>query len=305
MDTALVGILEFPDNRFANDVVSRLGDVPVEFMSLSAERVPVERGYRVVVDRLSFQYVFLKEAVKSLAINGTYVVNNPFAASSTNKLVEIELGTRLGLTFPRTIVLPDRLAIDETEGLVSEPQLERVADEVGLPCVLKPFDGYGWEDVYVVSSMQELRETYHSLRSRHVLVAQQLIKFREYFRTFCFDKRDVLFVKWIPKPLAMGQYLSGDAESVGSAKGMLTDLTIQLNQALDLDVNLVEWCVDGEGRWWAIDAFNEVPDVIPEALPPDCYAWVVDRFAACIMDKLHQGKKNTIPFGLRAPDRVG
>jgi len=74
-------------------------------------------------------------------------------------------------------------------------------------------------------------------------------------------------------------------------------MTIRLNQVLDLDVNTVEWCVDESGRWWIIDAFNEVPDIIPEALPSDCYAWIVDRFAACIKDKLNSNKRNRVPFG--------
>jgi hypothetical protein len=294
----VVGILEFRSDRFINDVISRLSGITVEFISTSGERVPIERAYRVVVDRLSFQYPFLKEIVKGLSLNGTYVINNPFAASLTNKIVEIQLGTRLGLNFPRTMVLPDQSSTDETEGLVSQAQLDRVAEELGFPCILKPFDGYAWEDVYMVRSIEELRQTYHALCSRRVLLAQQLIKYRDYFRVFCFDKRDVLFIKWIPKPFAMGQYLHCDASSIGDVRDRLVELTTQLNQALDLDVNAVEWCVDDEGRWWVIDAFNEVPEVIPEALPPDCYAWIVDRFAACIRDKLDTGKRNRVKLNL-------
>ena len=74
------------------------------------------------------------------------------------------------------------------------------------------------------------------------------------------------------------------------------EMTIKLNEALDLDVNVVEWCLDEEGQWWIIDAFNEVPDVSADALPSRYYAWIVDRFAACIRDKLSTRKKNLIPF---------
>lgn len=292
-----MGILEFRNDRFINDVASRLNDIPVEFMTLAGEEIPIERGYRVVVDRLSFRYTFLREIVKSLALRGTYVINNPFAALSTNKLIEIQVGSRLGISFPKTIALPDQLVVDETEGLVSKPYLDGVAAELGLPCILKPFDGYAWEDVYVVSSTQELSDLYTSLRTRRILLAQQMINFRDYFRVFCFDKRDVLFVKWIPKPLSMGHYLHCEQGSIGDQEERLTALTIELNQALDLDVNVVEWCVDAEGRWWIIDAFNEVPEVIPEALPADCYAWIVDRFVACIKDKLNPAKRNCTPFG--------
>ena len=297
----VIGILESKNDRFINEVVSQLSDIPVEFMHTVGERVPIERTYRVVVDRLSFRYPFLKEIVKSLSLQGTYVINNPFAASLTNKLIEIDLGSRLGLPFPKTIILPDRPATDETEGVASPPSLEQVAEEIGLPCVLKPFDGYAWEDVYVVGSMEELNRVYRSLCSRRVLMAQQLVRFKEYFRAFCFDKRDVLFIKWIPKPLAMGQYLHSDAGIPGDAEHRLTELTTQLNQALDLDVNVVEWCVDEAGRWWVIDAFNEVPEVIPEALPPDYYGWIVSRFAACIRDKLNSGKSNRTIFLTNKP----
>jgi hypothetical protein len=297
VETKLVGILESKNDRFINDVAHRLTDVSVEFMSLGGEKIPIEREYRVVVDRLSFHYPFLKEIVKNLALSGTYVINNPFAASSTNKLIEIQVGSSLGINFPKTVVLPDQLVADEMEGLVSQPYLDRVTAELGLPCIVKPFDGYAWEDVYVVKSTQELRDVYTSLRTRRILLAQQLISFKDYFRVFCFDKRDILFVRWKPKPLAMGHYLHCEPGSIGDQEERLTTLTVKLNQALDLDVNVVEWCLDAEGKWWMIDAFNEVPEVIPEALPTDCYAWVVDRFVACIKDKLDPAKKNRTPFG--------
>jgi hypothetical protein len=296
VETKLVGILESRNDRFINDVVSRLGDVPVEFMALAGEQIPVKRRYRVMVDRLSFCYPFLKEIVKGLALDGTYVINNPFAALSTNKLIEIQVGSTLGISFPKTIVLPDRPVVDENEGLISRPYLDAVAAELGLPCILKPFDGYAWEDVYMVSSVQELKDLYSSLCTRRVLLAQQLISYRDYFRVFCFDKRDVLFVRWIPKPFSMGRYLNCEPDSIGDEREKLTNHTIELNRALDLDVNVVEWCVDGEGRWWMIDAFNEVPEVIPEALPSDYYAWIVDRFAVCIKDKLGSTERNRTPF---------
>jgi hypothetical protein len=296
VETELVGILESRDDRFMNDVVSRLNDIPAEFMTLGGEQIPIKRRYRVVVDRLSFCYPFLKEIVKSLALDGTYVINSPFAALSTNKLIEIQVGSRLGINIPKTVVLPDKLVACEAEGVVSHPYLERVAEELGLPCILKPFDGYAWEDVYVVKTIQELKDSYASLCTRRILLAQQLISFKDFFRVFCFDKRDVLFIKWIPKPLSMGHYLHCEPGSIGDQKETLTAQTIEINRALDLDVNVVEWCVDGEGKWWMIDAFNEVPEVIPEALPSDYYAWIVGRFAACVRDKLDPAKKNRTPF---------
>jgi len=293
----LVGILEDSSDRFITDLVSRLGDIPVEFIRLADEKLPVERGYRVVVDRLSFRYPFLMEIVKSLALGGTYVINNPYAASATNKLIDMKVGSQLDLAFPKTIVLPDQAATAEADSPVIPPNLQRVADEIGFPCILKPFNGYAWQDVYVIRSVDELQNLYVTLAPRHILLAQQLIKFKDYFRVFCIDKKDVLFIRYVPRPSAMGQYLYCDRSEIKDVVDRLADLTIRFNQALDLDVNVVEWCVDEEGRWWVIDAFNEVPEIIPKALPPEYYSWILDRFVACIKDKLGSGKKNRTPFG--------
>jgi len=95
----------------------------------------------------------------------------------------------------------------------------------------------------------------------------------------------------------MGQYLYTTPGILGDAKNSLTELTIQLNKVLDLDVNVVEWCVDEQGRWWVIDAFNEVPEIIPEAFPLDYYTWIVERFAACVKNKLNYSERNRMPFG--------
>ena len=292
----LVGILEDRNDPFITDVVSRLKDVPVEFMSIAEEKIPVERKYRVVVDRLSYRYPFLVELLKNLALSGTYIINNPFAASATNKLIDMSLGSSLGLAFPKTVVLPDQSVIAETEGLVTQPDLRRVAEELGLPFILKPYNGYAWQDVYVIGSVEQLNNIYPELSRRHILMAQQLIRYKDYFRVFCFDKKNVLFIRWVPKPLAMGQYLNCDLTGMKDTADRLTDMTIQLNRALDLDVNVTEWCVDEEGRWWVIDAYNEVPDIVPEALPPNYYLWIVDMFSSCIRDKLDPGKKNRTPF---------
>ncbi|HEY98146.1 MAG TPA: hypothetical protein G4O16_08225 [Dehalococcoidia bacterium] len=291
-----VGILEHKSDRFINDVISQLSDIQIEFISTTGESVPMESSYRVIVDRLSFRYPFLRELMKGLSLGGTYVINNPFTSSLTNKFIEIQLGSRLGLPFPRTIILPDRSSQDETESLVSQPLLEQVTDEIGLPCIIKPFDGYAWEDVYVVNSIDELRERYQSLYSSRILMAQQMIKYTDYFRVFCINKRDILIIKWIPKPLAMGHYLHSDTDLLGDAKNTINTMTIQLNTSLDLDMNVVEWCVDGEGKWWIIDAFNEVPEVIPEALPHDYYTWIVNKFAECISEKLSSDIRNRVPF---------
>jgi len=294
-----VGILESRDETFINDVISKLSGVEVEFLSFRQQAAPISGDYRVIVDRASFCHPFLKETMKNLALSGTYIINNPFSATATNKLIDIGIGSTLGISFPKTFVLPGANLTEETEEWIGEPIWEQIIDEVGLPCVLKPIDGYAWENVYTPNSLEELKQTYYSMIPGRVMLVQKLIRYEDYYRAFCFNKKDVLFIKWIPKPFSMGEYLYSDLKPIENMKDTLTKLTIDFNICLDLDVNAVEWCIDEDGHPWIIDAFNEVPEIKKEALPETYYNWMVQNFIECIEDKLDSNQRNKAIFLLQ------
>jgi hypothetical protein len=291
-----VGILESKSDIFINDVISGLSGVETEFIFFRQQRAPVSGDYRVIVDRSSFCDTYLKETMKNMALSGTYVINNPYASTSTNKLLEIGIAQNLGISFPKTYVLPGATISEETEEWIGEPVWEQIIDEIGLPCILKPFDGYAWTNVYTIESLEELKRVHCSISPGQTMLVQKLIKYEDYYRAFCINKKDVLFVKWIPKPFSMGQYLYSDLKPLENVIDKLTKLTIDLNTCLDLDVNAVEWCVDENGRPWVIDAFNEVPEINKEALPEAYYSWIVEKFVDCIQDKLDSDQRNKTIF---------
>ncbi len=292
-----IGILELRNDPFITDVVSKLGDLPVEFLSFADRAVPVTSDYKVVVDRMSFCLPYLKEMVKNMSLDGTYVINNPFTASVDNKLVDAGICQFLGISFPKSIVLPDPVVRDKVSDMVREPSWDRIADEVGFPCILKPIDGYAWEDVYEVNTPAELKGRY-AMGSGKTWLVQQKVHYEEYYRIFCIDQKDVLFVKWIPRPFGLGEYLYTDSTDIDGTRAKLAEQIIRLNSALDMDANVVEWCTDNKGQSWVIDAFNEVPDVPKDRIPTEHYWWIVDRFTACIRDKLDLDKRNRTAFKL-------
>jgi hypothetical protein len=84
---------------------------------------------------------------------------------------------------------------------------------------------------------------------------------------------------------------------LGGAEDHITRKTRELNAAFGLDFNAVEWCIRKDGTPVVIDSYNDVPDVRRERLPPAAFDWVVDRFAACIRERLDSGGTNRIPGG--------
>ena len=285
-----IGVLESKDDDFIKDVLSRLGGFDTEFISLREQLVPINSDYRVIIDRSSFYNRYLRETVKYLSLNGVYIINNPFACDATNKIMEMKLCSMIGIACPKTIILPKIGEEDEPE--VKEPDWDKISGQMAFPCILKPFDGYAWDSVYRIGSMDELKNLYDVMKRKHVLLLQELVKYRDYYRVFCINKRHVLFIKWEPSPGGMGKYIYSDLEPIKHMIDQLTEWTIELHQRLDLDLNVVEWCIDEKGNPVMIEAFNDIPDIPKKQLPESYYYWIVEKMAECVKEKFNSNETN-------------
>jgi len=294
-----IGLLESRLDPFINDLLEKLGGLPVDFITFSGQVIPLKSDYRVVVDRLSFRHTFLQEMLKNHSLNGCYVINNPFSVAATNKLVEVKICSNLGISVPKTVVLPDTTEQDSLGEIIDDLDWQKTIREVGLPCIIKPYNGSGWEHVYRVNSEEELKVAYEKVKHRHVVLVQEAIQFQDYFRVFCIGKKDVLFIKWIPRPLGMGQYLLFDSESLGVNRDIIARQTIELNKTLDLDINAVEWCVNQEGKAWLIEAYNEVPDIDKRSIPVPYYDWILEKFAGLVKEKFDSAERNKTSLGIK------
>jgi hypothetical protein len=287
-----LGVLEFHDNPFVRAVMEQLHDVPAEYIRLGGMVRPSSPPYRVVIDRLSFCDPFLRAVVRSWSIGGTYVLNDPFFTEVFDKLSEIGVYEALGIRHARTVALP---RINRTENLgemVAQPDWEEIGAAVGFPCILKPVDGYAWQDVFKVEDPTTLRSLYEAFGDSRTLMVQEMIRHTAYYRAYCVDKRDVFIAGWKPAPFDHGEYFLPEPVALRPVSDAIAGQTIALNAALGLDFNTVEWCVDNDGAPVVIDSYNDVPDVRPEKLPPPCWDWVVERFSACVRARLAGGERN-------------
>jgi hypothetical protein len=289
------GILEDRNDQFARDVAEKLSDLSPEFLRLGELNSPAKMDVQVILDRLSFQNIFLREAVKSFALNGTYVINNPFTSQIYNKSVDMDVSHSLGIPRPKTVILP-MPDDDPDDHTMKEPDVEAVLRTIDFPCVLKPYDGYAWENVYHVTSRSEFINLYDAMKFRRVMLAQEYIERRHYYKVFCVNKKDVLFVEYVPKPFGQGLYLESSLAPIEGLVEKIRNWTIQLNKALDLDFNTLEWSITSDGDPYLIDAYNEVPEVLKNGMPPNHYWWIVNKVCECVREKLDKGEKNRNPF---------
>ncbi len=290
-----VGLLEYSDNDFIQAVAAGLSGLDVGYIKLSELSHPAPSPYRLVIDRVSFADPFLREVMKYWSLRGSYVLNNPFYTLMADKLTDLLVCETLGIPHPKTVLLPKVNLTEDMREIVFEPDWEAIRGSLPFPCIVKPVDGYAWQDVFRAEDLNELKRLHENLKGRRVLMAQEYIPWTEYYRVFCVDRRDVLIMAWSPKPLDMGEYRCVDASDSREVFSFMKRKTAEFNAAVGLDFNSIEWCVTGDGRAFVIDSYNDVPDVRKDKIPEPCYGWIVDRFCACVRRILSSGERNVLP----------
>src|SRR2546430_12090007 len=64
--------------------------------------------HAVIVDRISHEIPYYRAHLKSAALLGTAVINDPFWWEADEKFFECTLARKLGVAVPKTVVLPNK-----------------------------------------------------------------------------------------------------------------------------------------------------------------------------------------------------
>lgn len=293
-----VGILVGRENTFPAafiDIVDRKGaprGVRAEMAVLGGAREIEQPAYSVIVDRISHEVPYYRAHLKSAALQGTIVVNDPFWWEADEKFFECTLARRLGVAVPKTVVLPNKSYIsDISEGslrnLVYPLDWDGLIGYVGLPAILKPNTGGGWKDVYKVDSKEELLWAFDQsgvLAPGHrpkTMILQEFIKWEDYIRCICIGRDHILPIRYDPTaPFAERYVVSRPVQ------GELRDRAIRdahaLVDALGYDMDTVEFAVR-DGTLYAIDFLNPAPDLDSFSVKEEAFAWALEKMSDLVI----------------------
>ncbi len=265
---------------FIEEVNRRNVGVTAEFVKLGGTRMNESIPYSVLIDRISHEVPYYRSYLKNAVLQGATVINNPFMWTADDKFFDASLATRLGVSHPKTIVLPNK---DYVPGIVQTESLrnliypldwQSIVEEIGMPCILKDAHGGGWRGVYVCHSLDELIHHYnHS--GLLTMIVQEFIRFEHYVRCLCLGQEEVLPIWYDPherKYIVSHDHLSPDLGK------RIVDDSLKLVKALGYDMNSVEWAIRG-GVPYAIDFMNPAPDLDINSLTPHYFEWAVKHMA--------------------------
>jgi len=294
--TERIGLIVGYEDTFPPAFIAKVNETPgfrAEYAKFGGTPERYESPYRVLVDRLSHEVPYYRFHLKAAMLAGTYCINDPLWWSADDKFFGFSLASRIGVTVPRTVMLPSRsyaASIDPSRSLrnLEYPlDWDKIVDYVKFPAILKPADGGGWKNVSRVNNIDELMRDYNGT-NQLVMTLQEFIDFDEYVRCICIGKKFILPIKYDPRRRC---YIEADGFLPKPLEQKILDGAWALNHALGYDMNSVEFaCKDGVP--YAIDFTNPAPDMCVRAILPRYFHMVVDEMARFTIEVAREGRKN-------------
>jgi glutathione synthase/RimK-type ligase-like ATP-grasp enzyme len=296
-----VGILVGREKTFPDALIRQVnergkGGVVAEFIKLGGVRHDNPPHYDLVVDRISHEVPFYRATLKRMALEGAIIINNPFWWSADDKFFNYSLARKLGVAVPKTVLLPQK---DYIQGIVSDSlrnlefplDWQRIIGFIGLPAILKPFDGGGWKNVSRVNSLAELIAEYDQTGTL-CMTLQEFIDFDQFVRCYCIGQEQVMVMPYDPrKPYLSGEQYVNDPNYLSTVLARRVEKDVRtLCTALGYDINTVEFAIK-DGVPYAIDFMNPAPDAELSSVGEFYHRWVTDAVTDLVFKRLSESQE--------------
>ncbi len=247
-------------------------DLGREVVEFACERVglgpfALEKGckYDVVVDRLTHWFTLQREWIKKgILMDDLYVYNNPWTVQSYEKHSSYCAMMALGMPVPKTVMLPQKNYKEQDdlqftlESYARMFELDPIADGLGYPSFLKPYDGGGWRGVSKIDDVEGLRSAYDESGQDLMHLQSAVHDFDVFVRAVGIGPQ-VRVMKYDPsQPLHSRYRVDRDFLSKEDEQ-LIIDTTLTINTFFGWDFNSCEM-LSKDGVYYPIDFANPCPD---------------------------------------------
>jgi hypothetical protein len=220
----------------------------------------------LVIDRLAYWYYVPREWLKKVALmNDVYLLNSPFTFQSMEKHAAYCAMIRLGLKVPPTVLVPhkdppENSRFQYTSARYNQPfDLATLADRIGYPLFMKPYDGGQWIGVSRIRNRDELQRAYDA-SGRRIMHLQASVEGFDVFARSLSIGPETMVMKFRPdRPMHERYAVAHDFLSPAVGEEVLT-ISRLVNAFFRWEFNSCECLVRG-AEVHSIDYANASPDV--------------------------------------------
>lgn len=276
--THLIGLLlgaeeDWP--RAFEELLAKVGPITDDdgvVHELTSERLSIEPfdlrqpvRTELVIDRLAHWYYHPREWLKKAQlVNGTYLLNSPFTFQSIEKHSAYCALMRLGLKVPETVLVPYKNPVDNvrwayTSEKYNKPfDLKTIADRMGYPMYMKPFDGGGWRGVSRIDDEKDLHAAYDD-SGKMLMHLQATVDYDVFARALSIGP-ETMVMDFRPEQPMHGRYAVSHGFLSESAGHQTVAISRIVNAMFAWEFNSAEMLVKGD-EVHPIDYANACPDV--------------------------------------------
>jgi len=239
----------------------------------NAERVTIEPfnlrskpRYDLVIDRLAYWYYVPREWLKKAALmDNLYLLNSPFTFQSMEKHAAYCAMMRLGLKVPETVLVPyknppDHAKYAYTSQRYNQPfDLDSVAESIGYPIFMKPYDGGAWVGVTQIRNPDELHKAYDESGQRLMHLQKAVAGYDVFARSLSIGA-ETMVMKFDPdQPMHARYSITHDFLDAGVGDEVVT-IGRLVNAFFRWEFNSCETLIKA-AEVYPIDYANACPDV--------------------------------------------
>ncbi len=222
--------------------------------------------YDLVIDRLAYWYYHPREWLKKVALmDSAYLLNSPFTFQSMEKHAAYCAMMRLGLKVPETVLVPYKNPVDNaryayTAARYNKPfDLDAIAEQIGYPLFMKPYDGGAWRGVSMIRNPAELHAAYDQ-SGEMLMHLQKAVEGYDVFARSLSIGAETMVMKFQPdQPMHQRYAVEHDFLSPLEGAEVVT-IGRLVNAFFRWEFNSCETLVAG-GEVYPIDYANACPDV--------------------------------------------
>jgi hypothetical protein len=222
--------------------------------------------HALVIDRLAYWYYHPREWLKKVALmDDTYLLNSPFTFQSMEKHAAYCAMMRLGLKVPETVLVPFKNPVDNaryayTAARYNQPfDLEAIADGLGYPLFMKPYDGGAWVGVSKIRDQDELWEAYNASGER-LMHLQKAVEDYDVFTRSLSIGPETMVMKFRPELPMHDRYEVAHEFLTADTGAEVVTISRLVNAFFRWEFNSCESLVRGT-EVYPIDYANACPDV--------------------------------------------
>ncbi len=262
--------------RAFDEILHRLGPVggpDGTRHTFGCERITIEPfnlrdrpRYELVIDRLAYWYYHPREWLKKVALmDSVYLLNSPFTFQSMEKHAAYCAMMRLGLHVPDTVLVPYKNPVDNARYAYTAAKynmafdLDAIAEQIGYPLFMKPYDGGAWRGVSRIRNAADLHAAYDA-SGEMLMHLQKSVEGYDVFARSLTIGAETMVMRFQPDQPMHQRYAVDHSFLSPECGAEVVAIARLINAFFKWEFNSCETLIK-DGQVYPIDYANACPDV--------------------------------------------